>query len=60
MATEASLIRELGIRNCSLCYSINMAAGKSQEGMSFIGDEETERISSHLLNLAMEALGHVC
>ena len=60
LATEASLIRELGIRNCALCYSINMAAGKGQEGMSFIGDEETERISSHLLHLAMEALAHVC
>ena len=60
LATEASLIRELGIRNCALCYSINMAAGKGQDGMAFIGDEETERISSHLLCLAMEVLGHVC
>ena len=59
LATEASLIRELGISNAALCYSINMAAGKGKDGLTFIGDDFISDISTHLLNLAMEVLCHV-
>ncbi len=59
LATEASLIKELGVKNASVCYSINMAAGKSEDGLSFIGDDVINKVSSHLLELAMEVLSDV-
>lgn len=56
LATEAALIHELGIKNASLAYSINWAAGLDAEGFSFLEDESIERIARTIMDIAIKAL----
>lgn len=56
LASEAVLLRELGIRHVAIAYSINWAAGLDEEGVSFLEDESIRRLSSRLLDISLAAL----
>ena len=56
---EANLIHELGIRLCSVCFSINWAAGLDEEGISFIEGESRKRLTKTVLDLSLDALGAI-
>ena len=56
LATEAELLREAGIRNAAVAYSINWAAGLDAEGISFLEDETVKRLSRTIIDLAVETL----
>lgn len=56
LASEAVLLRELGIRHTAIAYSINWAAGLDEEGVSFLEDESIRRLASRLLDISLAAL----
>ncbi len=56
LGTEAALLKEAGIRNAAVAYSINWAAGLDAEGVSFLEDESIERLASTIIRLAQETL----
>lgn len=56
LASEAVLLRELGIRHTAIAYSINWAAGLDEEGVSFLEDESIHRLASRLLDISLAAL----
>ena len=53
---EVNLIHELGIKLCSICFSINWAAGLDEEGISFIEGESRKKLTSRVLDIAIDAL----
>ena len=53
---EVNLIHELGIRLCSICFSINWAAGLDEEGISFIEGESRRKLIASVLDIALDAL----
>ena len=53
---EVNLIHELGIRLCSICFSINWAAGLDEEGISFIEGESRKRVINQVFDIAINAL----
>ena len=53
---EVNLIHELGIRLSSICFSINWAAGLDEEGISFIEGESRKKLTSRVLDIAIDAL----
>ena len=55
LAKEAVLLAEAGIRNASIAYSINWASGVN-ESVSFVSDEDVDRLTSHLVEIAREVL----
>ena len=56
LGTEAALLKEAGIRNAAVAYSINWAAGLDAEGVSFLEDESIERLASSIIRIAQETL----
>lgn len=56
LGTEVSLLREAGIRNTSVAYSINWAAGLDAEGMEFLESESIMKIVSLLMRLSEKTL----
>ncbi len=56
LASEASLLAEIGMRFCPVAFSINWAAGLDEEGVSFLEDESVERLSRKLLEISIDAL----
>ena len=56
LATEAELLKEAGIPNAAVAFSINWAAGLDMEGVSFLEDESIERIASRIMKIALRAL----
>lgn len=56
LATEAELLKEAGIPNAAVAYSINWAAGLDMEGVSFLEDESIRRIASTIMKVAVSAL----
>ncbi len=56
LASEAVLIKELGLKYCPVAFSINWAAGLDEEGVSFLEDETIEALSTRLTGIALEAL----
>ena len=59
LGTEAALLREAGIRNASVAYSINWAAGLDAEGMAFMEGESIMKMVSLLISLAEETLSGI-
>lgn len=56
LGTEAALIKEAGIRNAAVAYSINWAAGLDAEGISFLEDETIERLAGTIIAIAVNTL----
>lgn len=56
LGTEAALLKEAGIRNAAVAYSINWAAGLDAEGISFLEDESIERLAWNIINIAEKTL----
>ena len=56
LGTEAALLKEAGIRNAAVAYSINWAAGLDAEGVSFLEDESIERLSDTIISIAVKTL----
>lgn len=56
LGTEAALIREAGIRNAAVAYSINWAAGLDAEGVSFLEDETVEKLTGTIIDIAIRTL----
>ena len=56
LATEAELLKEAGIPNAAVAYSINWAAGLDMEGVSFLEDESIERIADSIISMSVSAL----
>ena len=56
LGTEAALLREKGIRNAAIAYSINWACGIDRAGFSFLSDDEISALSSTVLRIAERAL----
>ncbi len=56
LGTEAALLREAGIRNASVAYSINWAAGLDAEGMAFMEGESIMKMVDLLISMAEETL----
>lgn len=56
LATEASLLKELGLRYSALAYSINWAQGVRGGEMSFISSSDTSKLCRHILDTALRAL----
>ncbi len=56
LATEASLLKELGLRYSALAYSINWAQGVKGDEVSFISGSDTAKLCRHLLDTAIKAL----
>ena len=56
LATEASLLKELGLRYSALAYSINWAQGVKGGELSFISGNDTAKLYRHLLDTAIKAL----
>lgn len=55
LAQEATLLKESGIKNVSIAYSINWAAGAG-ESISFVSDEEVKKLTSNLIKISREVL----
>lgn len=56
LGTEAALLKEAGIRNAAVAYSINWAAGLDAEGVSFLEDESISRIVGDIMAIAEKTL----
>ena len=56
LGTEVALLREAGIRNASVAYSINWAAGLDAEGMAFMEGESIMKMVSLVIDLAEKTL----
>ena len=56
LGTEVALLREAGIRNASVAYSINWAAGLDAEGMAFMEGESIMKMVSTVIALAEKTL----
>ena len=50
------VLKEAGIHNAAVAYSINWAAGLDAEGVSFLEDESIERLASSIIRIAEETL----
>ena len=59
LGTEAALLKEAGIRNAAVAYSINWAAGLDAEGVSFLEDESIERLVGIIMEIAVRTLSQV-
>ena len=59
LGTEVALLREAGIRNASVAYSINWAAGLDAEGMAFMEGESIMKMVSTVIGLAEKTLGKI-
>ena len=55
LAQEAVLLKEAGIDNAAIAYSINWAAGL-EEDVVFVSDEEIEKLSQEIIKRAEKAL----
>lgn len=55
LASEAVLLKEAGIENAAVCYSINLAAGLEKE-VVFVSDEDIEKLSNEIIERAEKAL----
>ncbi len=53
---EVNLIHELGLPLASLSFSINWASGIEESCMSFIDEEEKEKLAEAVLEIALKAL----
>lgn len=51
LASEATLLKEAGIDNLSIAYSINWAAGLEND-VTFVSDEEIEKLSQEIMKRA--------
>ena len=56
LGTEAALLKEVGIPNAAVAYSINWAAGLDAEGISFLEDESIEKLVSTIMAIAVRTL----
>ena len=56
LGTEAALLKEAGIKNAAVAYSINWAAGLDAEGVSFLEDESIERLARTIIDIAQKTL----
>ena len=56
LGTEAALLKDAGISNAAVAYSINWAAGLDAEGISFLEDETIERITSTIMDISVKTL----
>ena len=56
LGTEAALLKEAGIKNAAVAYSINWAAGLDAEGISFLEDESIERLARTIIDIAQKTL----
>ena len=55
LAQEAVLLKEAGIANAAIAYSINWAAGLEEE-VVFVSDEDIEKLSQEIIKRAEDAL----
>lgn len=55
LASEATLLKEAGIKSAAICYSINWAAG-IEEDVCFVSDDDISALSAELVALAESAL----
>jgi len=56
LAGEAALLAERKIETLALAYSINWAAGVEEGSISFIADEEIERLKEQIIHLCRSIL----
>jgi len=56
LAGEAALLAERKIETLALAYSINWAAGVEEGSISFIADEENERLKEQIIHLCRSIL----
>lgn len=56
LAGEAALLAERKIETLALAYSINWAAGVGEGSISFIADEEIERLKEQIIHLCRSIL----
>lgn len=56
LATEAVLLKEMGIRFLALAYSINWAAGVKDAEFSFIGDQQIADLKAVMTQLCLKSL----
>ena len=59
LGTEAALLKEAGIRNAAVAYSINWAAGLDAEGISFLEEESIDRLVGAIMSIAVKTLAKV-
>lgn len=56
LGTEAALLKEAGIRNAAVAFSINWAAGLDAEGISFLEDETVDKLTEAIIAIAVKTL----
>ena len=59
LGTEAALLKEAGISNAAVAYSINWAAGLDAEGISFLEDESVSRLVGRIMGIAVRTLAQI-
>ena len=55
LSSEAILLKEAGIKNASISYSINWAAGVS-DSIKFVSDNEIKKLTDEIVAVAIKAL----
>ena len=55
LSSEAILLKEAGIKNASISYSINWAAGVS-DSIKFVSDNKIKKLTDEIVAVAIKAL----